>query len=260
MEFTFEGNAELEEAQLSTVPAEFQGFYAKGQDGKFRVQDSHAPIAKVFDGLVKNLKTARSTNSQVGNESKQRREALEAWANTLGFEKPEDAKAHLDDLAAKVANNSKIKPEEIKAEVAKGFEGQLKEKDTTIAQMQASLEKHLRDGDAARAISEHEGNAKLLEPHIRMHTKVVRDEETGEYSTVVINAKGEIRAGTDGSPMTVSALVAEMKKDKDFASAFKGTQHSGGGTPPHQHQQQKPPTGGEMTPISKISQGLKARA
>lgn len=260
MEFTFEENGELD--TLDNVPTEFQGFYAKGQDGKFRIGEAHAPVTKVIDGLTKNLKNSRGTLTQTQQESKQRRESLEKWAQTLGYDTPEAAKAALDDLNTKVANNSKVKPEEIRAAIETEFKGKMTEKDNEVAAMRTSLEKHLRDGDATRAIAEHKGNDKLLRPHINSQTKVVKDEETGEYMTVVVKPDGSVRAGPSGSPMTVAELVAEMKKDKDFASAFEGTKQSGGGTPPQTHTQNRTPQTqqGELRGVSKISAGLKSRA
>ena len=109
-------------------------------------------------------------------------------------------------------------------------------------------------------------------PVILAQTKVVQDEETGEYFTAVLNAKGEIRAGSDGGPLPISKLVAEMKEDKEFAAAFEGTQKSGGGADPkqpHRQQQQHQPTNEQrrndgqdraQRGVSKISAGLAARS
>ena len=271
MDFTFEENAEVAEADFETkVPADYRPFYAKGTDGTYKIVEGiGTAAAKLVDGLGKTLKTTKATNQSVGLESKTRREAIEKWVAETGFETPEAAKEAIAELNKKLADGSKIKPEEVRAAIAAEYDSKLKAKDDENAAMFSTLEKHLRDKDALQAIGEHKGNSTLLMPLILNQTKVVKDSETGEYFTAVLNAKGEIRAGADGGPLSISKLVAEMKENKDLAAAFEGTKQSGGGTPPPRQQQQQ--QGGQQQQqhnndsarqrgLSKISQGLAARA
>lgn len=261
MDFEFEQNQEIEEAEFETkVPSDFRGFYAKGSDGKFKLAEGVAQTAaKLIDGLGKNLKTARTTNSSVALESKTRREALEAWASTMGVDTPEAAKAVLDELNAKLASGSKIKPEEVRAAIEQEFSNKFKAKDEENAALLGTLSEHLIDNSAITALAEHGGNQKLLLPLIRQQTKMVKDDETGRYFAAVVKADGTIRAGADGGPMPVSKLVEEMKADKDLASAFTGTKQSGTGTDPkkvnggQQQQQRQAPEQKEVRGVGKIS-------
>lgn len=264
MEFTFEDNAEVPEAEFETkVPADFRSFYAKGNDGIYRVADGIAAGAsKVIDGLTKNLKSAKATNQSVGLESKQRREAIEAW-KALG-ETPEAVQATLAELQDKINKNSKINPEEIKASIQAGFTAQLDAEKVKTGKMFATLDSNLRQKDALSALAEHKGNSKLLMPIIMGRTKLVEDETTGAYYTVVLNDKGETRHGSDGSPLSISKFVAELREDKDLAGAFEGTKQTGSGAQParpgsQQQQQQRTPQQQqerEQRGVSKISAGL----
>jgi hypothetical protein len=267
-DFYFEDHAEVPEGEFETkVPADFRFAYAKGTDGVYRIGEGHAAAVKLIDGRGRTLKQTKATNQSVGLESRNRREALEKWEAELGFKTPEEAKAHLEDLTKKVTDKSQIKPDEIKAAVAKEYEGKLAEANGEKDAMFGTLEKVLRDRAALEAIGEHKGNAKLLMPLILGKTKVVKNEESGEYVVVVLNDKGEVRAGADGGPLSIAKLVAEMKEDKDLAMAFEGTKQSGGGTPPPRQQQQNNGGGQQQQQnvdprqrgLSKISQGLAAR-
>ncbi|USN15139.1 hypothetical protein LESZY_01050 [Brevundimonas phage vB_BpoS-Leszy] len=275
-DFYFEDNAELPEAEFeSKVPSDFRFAYTKGDNGVYKLNDQYAAAAKLIDGRGRTLKQTKATNQSVGLESKTRREALEKWAAETGFDTPEAAKEAIAALQEKINSKSAIKPEEVREAIKGEYEQKLTKAEEKNAAMFTTLEKHLRDKDALAALAEHKGNAKLLMPVILAQTKVVQDEETGEYFTAVLNAKGEIRAGSDGGPLPISKLVAEMKEDKEFAAAFEGTQKSGGGADPKAQQQQRQTgTGHQPTNdqrrndgqdraqrgVSKISAGLAARS
>ena len=166
----------------------------------------------------------------------------------------------------KLASKASIKPEEVRAAIEKEYTDKLAEAEGKVKTMFGTLEKHLRDKDALAALAEHKGNAKLLMPVILAQTKVVQGDD-GEYFTAVLNAKGEIRAGSDGGPLPISKFVAELKEDKEYAAAFEATQSKGGGTTPNnnrqQQQQQTPNTqqrqDGAGRGIAKITAGLAGR-
>lgn len=271
MEFFFEENAEVPEAEFETkVPADYRGYYAK-DNGVYKIAESFAPATKLIDGLGKTLKQTKATNQSVGLESKNRREALEKYETLLGAKSFEEAEAKLAELNQKIASKASIDPEEVRNAIKAEFDGKLTAEQTKTANMFKTLEKNLRDKDALEAISANKGNAKLLMPLILAQTKVVEGED-GEYFTAVLKPDGTIRAGADGGPMRIDKLVAEMKEDKDLASAFEGVQKSGGGPDPKaQQQQQRQPNPGYQPGserqtqdrngrgVSKISAGLAER-
>jgi len=269
-DFYFEDNAELPEAEFeSKVPSDFRFAYVKGDGGTYKLNDQYSAAAKLIDGRGRTLKQTKATNQSVGLESKTRREALEKWVAETGFESPEDAKAKLTELNEKLASKASIKPEEVRAAIEKEFTDKLTGEQTKNQKMFATLEKHLRDKDALSALAEHKGKAGLLMPVILANTKVMQDDD-GEYFTAVLNAKGEVRAGSDGGPMSISKFVEELKQNPEYAVAFEGTQKTGGGADPKAQQQQRhQPTNTERQQqgesrqqrgVSKISAGLAARS
>jgi hypothetical protein len=91
------------------------------------------------------------------------------------------------------------------------------------------MEKHLIDSAALSELAKVSDSPKLLLPHIRGRMKVV--EHDGEFHARIVDDSGNIRVGKGqgSSPMTLSELIEEMKSDKEFAPAFRGTGSSGGG-------------------------------
>lgn len=262
MEFLFADYETVEgEFFETTVPAEFRGLYTKGADGNYTLNEAFKATAATIDGLSKNLKTAKTTNSQVGKEAKERREALEKIA-ALGLgATPEEISAKVAELNEKLASGSKIKPEEVRAAIEKEYADKFKAAEDTNKGLMATLTETLVDSAALAALNEHKGNAKLLMPTIRASVAVFKDEETGKYYAGVKKPDGSVRAGPDGGPLPVSKFVEELKADKDFGSAFAGSGQSGSGlpankTPPQQRQQQEQQG---QSPVSKISAGLRAR-
>lgn len=268
MEFFFEENAEVPETEFETkVPADYRGYYAKDSTtGTYKIAESFASATKLIDGLGKTLKQTKATNQSVGLESKNRRETLEKFEGLLGVKSYEEAEAKLAELNQKIADKAKIDPEEVRNAIKGEYEGKLVAEQTKTANMFKTLEKNMRDKDALEAIAANKGNAKLLMPLILAQTKVVEGED-GEYFTAVLKPDGSIRAGADGGPLRIEKLVAEMKEDKDLASAFEGVQKSGGGAEPKsvQQQQRQPQQQERQTVdrngrgVSKISAGLAER-
>lgn len=262
MDFLFADNETIEgEFFETTVPTEFRGLYAKGQDGNYALADSFKGTATTIDGLSRNLKQSKTTNSSVGKEAKDRREALEKiGALGLGATAEEIAEK-VKELNDKLAAGSKIKPEEVRAAIEAEYKDKFANQEVEKNGIMATLTETLVDSAALSALAEHKGNAKLLMPTIRASVGVFKDEETGKYYAGVKKADGSVRAGSDGSALPISKFVEELKADKDFAGAFAGSQQSGGGLPATKTTPQTR-QGAEqqsMSPVSKISQGLKAR-
>lgn len=263
MEFTFEENAEVEADVFETVvPAEHRALYAKGTDGKFRVGDTFKAIAATFDGLTKNLKASRTTNQRVGNEARERREALEAWASKTGFATADEVKAKIDELTQQIASKSNIKPEDIRAAIEAEINPKLAAAEKSRDDMFGTLKEHLIDNQLLTAIGEHKGNAKLLLPHLKGRMDVIKDEQSGKYVAVVKKPDGDgYEVGSDGGYLPAAKLVERFKADKDFAGCFEGTQKSGGGTPTPQPGTRQPVNTGqqELRGVGKISAGLQQR-
>lgn len=102
-------------------------------------------------------------------------------------------------------------------------------KDSALASMRVALESHLVDAAATSAIAVAKGIPDLLLPHVKASVKVVED--GGKYVVQIVDAQGNARiADGKGTPMSITDLVAEMKKSPVFGRAFDGVDTTGGGT------------------------------
>ena len=90
-----------------------------------------------------------------------------------------------------------------------------------INELKLALDKELIENVAIKAIDKEEGNAMLLLPHIKPHLMTQRNDETGNYETVVVDGSGNPRINEkDGNPFTVSDLIAEFKANEIYSGAF----------------------------------------
>lgn len=107
-----------------------------------------------------------------------------------------------------------------------------KETDTLKAELvetKSTIEKLLVDSVAVAAIAEAKGSSKVLLPHVKQHVKVAQKD--GEYTVHVVDANGVQRfSDGNGTAMTITNLVAEMREDAEFARNFEGSGSSGGGS------------------------------
>jgi hypothetical protein len=104
-------------------------------------------------------------------------------------------------------------------------------KDQEIVAMRKALERNLIDAQATAAIAAHKGVPDLLLPFVQRHVKVVQDGDN--YFVRVVDTKGDPRVDGKGDPLTIDALVAEMKGTDILGRAFEGSGQSGSGMRPN---------------------------
>lgn len=269
MEFFFEANAEIPEAEFETkVPAEFRPFYVKDNAGVYKVGEQFHAAAITHDGLRKNFKTAREQITSLNGESAQRRVALESFEAVSGVKTPEELKTKIDKMMSDLTEGKKINPDTIRAELQQGFQTQVDAAKAETAAMEGSLKEYVLDNAAMQAINDQKGNSTLLLPHVQRMATVMKDPANGKYRAVAVNDKGEPLPDTDGGWLSIGKLVERMRANKDFAACFTAVTPSGGGLPPNQQQRSNNPgntgqrtgTGGdERSPMDKISAGLARR-
>jgi hypothetical protein len=99
--------------------------------------------------------------------------------------------------------------------------------------LSSQLQKLLVDDKATQAIISAGGNDKTLAfmlHAVKNQTKV--ENKDGKLITTVVDSFGNERIGdSNGNPMTVEQLVAEMKSADIWSGAFPGRNKSGGGRP-----------------------------
>lgn len=179
-----------------------------------------AAVQEQVEGLKKN-------QAELLKESKAAKAKLAAYD---GIDPEEYKKLK---TAAEEAEKKRLQGEgdykQLEAQLVKKYEGLLEQEKGVSGRYRSAVEKHLIDAAAAQELAKHSDSPKLLLPHIRSRMKVV--EQDGEFHARIVDESGNVRVGKGqgSSPMTLSELIEEMKQDKEYAPAFRGTGSSGGG-------------------------------
>lgn len=168
------------------------------------------------------------------------RTALEKIAKKLGvpIQKQEDVDALLEKMGDRsleevltLAEGKQVQASEALTAAEKKAQRIIAAKDEEIIKLSNGLSKRIKDDAAKDAIVKAKGNDTLLMPHVIKFLKVVEEDgaEGKEYVAQVLDKKGQPRMDSKGEPFTVSALVAELKGQAEFAGAFEGSGASGSG-------------------------------
>lgn len=260
MEWDFSTNQEVDEDTLGKAPEGFRSAYAKGDDGKYRIADTHKPFVDAMVGLGSALKSERGVTKTL----KGQKDATAAIKEAFGFDTLEEAKAKYDELSTAVATASKVDPAKIKADIERNYQALDAEKDKKLDSMKGTLRKFLVDNSAIAALASAKGNDKLLMPIVREQVEVVEDNE--DYVVRVKDGQGDYRGNGRGGFMTVEDLVAELKQSKDYGAAFE-SDSLGGSTPRQgqrpgemqQRQGQRREGNADLSANDRIQRGLEAR-
>lgn len=185
-----------------------------------------------FDAAVAE-RIAAETEGLKKNQKELLQEAKAAKARLAAYEgiDPEEHKRLKQ--AADEAERKRLQGEgdfkALEAQLVKKYEGELDKERGISKGMRSAMEKHLIDSAAIAELAKVSDSPRLLLPHIRSRMKVV--EHDGEYVARIVDESGSVRIGkgSGSTPMTLSELVEEMKQDKEYAPAFRGTGSSGGG-------------------------------
>lgn len=185
------------------------------------------------------------TQSEVDALIAERNKAIEANRNEVLNENRALKEKYKAFEGVDLEEHKKLKAEREKAdrerqEAAgnfKALETQLLEKhnndkktwETELTRYRSAIDNYLIDSEAVRELADVTESPDLLLPHVKQHMKVF--EENGKFVARIVDANHNIRIGkgAGATPMTLSELLEEMKQDKRFALAFKGTGSSGGG-------------------------------
>jgi hypothetical protein len=155
---------------------------------------------------------------------------LKAFDPLKGIDPDEHRK--LKEQAAKVEEERALKAGEFDNLKKQLVDAHAKEKaawEAEKATLRQSLENNVLIATATQAIAAEKGSSILLMPHVRNRTKL---DDSG--NPVVVDDQGNVRIDAKGQPLTIPALIAEMKADvATFGRAFEASGASGGGTPPN---------------------------
>jgi len=206
-------------ASSEEIPEGQKEHYKAGTAGKFYPDVEGVEVEKV-PGLVSALQKERASVSKLEGDAKifegldpvKAREAITA-VERYGDLTPENLKDKIDTA--------------VETEAGK-YKAELEKKDAKIAKTTGQLENVLLSEAAVTAINEAGGDVKVLKVHVLSSSRMVEDSE-GNYSTRVVDEKGEGRINGSGSPFTMADLLGELKASDSFAPNFKPTDSSGMG-------------------------------
>lgn len=205
------------------LPADVAKEYKKRDDGKFELDVT--PVDGLQLANVTNLQSALSKERENARSASDKLRVFEG----IDPDKARDALKKVEQMAS-WSSDEKVKQqiEAIKKQMTEAHGEELAKLNTKLQVIGTALEAAKIDAVATQALTEQKGSVRLLMPHIRALTRL--READGSYVVEVMDSNGNPRLhGTDGHAMTIGELVAEMKGQDDFASAFEGTGASGTG-------------------------------
>lgn len=216
---------------LKDLPEDVAKEYKQREDGKYVLDVTSvdgielAEVSKLQSALSKERENSRKANEKLkvfeGLDPKKSREALTKVEEMANWTPEQKVKEQIEAVKSQMMD-------------AHGKEkAKLEEK---LNNLTSSLEDAMIISVASQELAKEKGSVRLLMPHIRQQTRL--READGRFVVEVMGEDGTPRlTGSDGHPMSIAELVAEMKTQDDFTSAFEGTGASGtgatgGGNPP----------------------------
>ena len=190
---------------LADVSESYRSLYQPGEEGF--ILDPVLASRLDVSGLLSALEKERGSGQSLEKE-------LKAWRQ-LGAD-PETAWAE--------------KAKALTAEFTEQFDAVLAAKDAEIARLKESNAEFLITTRAHDALLKAGGSVDLLMPHIRSAVALVED--GGAAHIRILGTDGSIRETSEGTPMTLPELVAEMRNSPVFARAFDPTGNRGSGMDP----------------------------
>lgn len=202
--------------------------YEKQEDGSFKLIPPEGFVAA--DGVedVGGLKSALNKTRDEKRESGRKLKALQEKYAGFDVDDYEKLKG-LETDAATAKLEAAGEWEKIKEQMTTQHAESLSVKDKEIARVTRQLEKVEVDSKVIAAISKAGGNVELLTPHVRSRLQL----NTDDFTVTVLDSDGKTpKVDGDGNPVTMDALVSEMRKSETYAGAFKASEQSGSGSDP----------------------------
>ena len=222
---------ETQVESLDNIPEALHPLYTQDDKGYKLNVNPEALEEALVPGLKSALQKERTNFKDLSRQHKDLARKLEAF----GEDDPQAILQELVDLRrqAEKTKNKDSKGDDAIEQIKKQLnDSHRKELDAVINERDAvtgQLKSLLVDSAATSMVSELKGTPKLLLPHIKNMTEVIKGED-GKFQVRVLNEEGQHRVNKNGDFMTIRELVEEMRSDAIFARAFDGEGASGGGT------------------------------
>lgn len=214
-QFSFPATVE----QLEEIPPIYRAVYTQQSDKTFQLIPGLANRVEP-DGLKKALEGERRQRRGLETENKRWR----SIGQKHGASAPEELDAHLDEIKARPASGD----EAIKMQL----EAERRDKARIAAEAEKTrnaLQHYTVEREVNAAIGAARGNVRVLRPIVAQNVKLV-EEAPGRFVPRVVDGAGNVRFNdATGEPLSVADLVAEMRREPDFAPNFEGSGNSGSG-------------------------------
>ena len=219
-------------AELTTMAETLRSLYRK-------VEEAGKPAVFVLDvesvdgwGLedVGGLKTVLAERRE---DLRKAKENLEKYKDL----DPETARQAMTELQklGNLSSDEKVQLliEQTKQQIEEKHSKTQKELQTQLQAIEQEFERTLVDNVILGAITKHDGNPKLLAAPVKAQTIVVKSAD-GKRTVKVVNPKTMTplisQKQNSTEEMSIEELVETMKRDPDYAGAFKGNGSSGAGS------------------------------
>lgn len=213
---------------LDDINEALHDLYEKQDDGSYSLIPPEGFVSADDIEDTAGLKSALQKERDSGKEAMRK---LKATQEKFGSIDPEKYQAMLD-AEAEAETNRLAKAGEwdkMKEQMSTQHATELAGKDKEIARLRDQIEHVQIDSKVVEAISKSGGNVELLKPHVRSRLQL----NTEDFSTIVLDGDGKTpKVDGDGNPVTIDALIGEMRKSEIYAGAFKASEQSGSGSEP----------------------------
>ena len=198
------------------------------KDGSFHLIPPEGLVAADSVEDVSGLKSALNKTREEKREAARKAKALTekfAGFDVEEYEKLKAAETDAETAKLEAAGEwDKIK-EQMKTQHAADIQREKDEK----ARLTRQLESVQVDSKIVEGISKAGGNVELLKLLVRQRVKL----NTDDFTITVLDDDGTTpKVDGDGNPVTIDALISEMRKSDTYAGAFKASDQSGSGSEP----------------------------
>lgn len=237
-----------------SIPKQYQGLYAKADDGKFVLDQGVAKrldVSKLTKALDSERKNAKDLQKMVQQWKELGDDPAEIRAKLDKIKEIEEGKGDdksKDDKVKSMLDKMKRETEATIAKMKGDFDAQVHEKDEALAM-------HLIQKEVVSELAAAKGSTKVLTKTISDQCVLFRNDDK-TYTVRIVDEAGEPRGDGRGGFLTIKGLIAELRADPDYAKNFEGSGRSGGGMPPNSGHGRGGTPNVKLTPQEKIERGL----
>jgi hypothetical protein len=195
------------------------------KDGDYVLDVDGVESEENIKGLKSALEKEREAKREYERKLKQTQDA-NAGIDKDKYEKLLAKEREAEEAAALKAGEY----EKLKEQIVTQHKQEMDAMRAEVQRRDRKIEELTIDSAVTSEVSKAGGNVELLKPHVKGQLKL--DSDTLEM--VVLDSDGKTpKVDANGNPAKLDTLISEMRKSDTFASAFKATDQSGGGSEPN---------------------------